>query len=174
MKKLLAMLLVCAMLFSLTACGKKSDGEDDGLDLIGFCSVSLSESIYVLTQKALEDIFPAAYPVTCMHEFVISLDELHKETGVSALDMAKGLLDYGIHPPTMYFPLIVHEALMIEPTETETKETMDEAIEAIRTLYNKAHEDAESLHRTPLKAAIGRPDEVEAARHPKLIYQKEQ
>ena len=125
-------------------------------------------------RKALEDIFPAAYPVTCMHEFVISLDELHKETGVSALDMAKGLLDYGIHPPTMYFPLIVHEALMIEPTETETKETMDEAIEAIRTLYNKAHEDAESLHRTPLKAAIGRPDEVEAARHPKLIYQKEQ
>ncbi len=124
-------------------------------------------------RKALEDIFPAAYPVTCMHEFVISLDKLHHETGVSALDMAKGLLDYGIHPPTMYFPMIVHEALMIEPTETETKETLDEAIAVIRMLYEKAYSDPESLHQAPNKAPIGRPDEVQAARHPKLRYEKE-
>ena len=121
-------------------------------------------------RKQLEDIFPAAYPVTCMHEFVISLDELHKETGVSALDAAKALLDYGIHPPTMYFPLIVHEALMIEPTETETKETMDEAIQALREIYQKAHENPEALHQAPLKAAISRPDEVQAARKPRLTY----
>ena len=121
-------------------------------------------------RKQLEDIFPAAYPVTCMHEFVISLDELHKETGVSALDAAKALLDYGIHPPTMYFPLIVHEALMIEPTETETRETMDEAIQALREIYQKAHENPEALHQAPLKAAISRPDEVQAARKPRLTY----
>ncbi|MBQ1367693.1 MAG: aminomethyl-transferring glycine dehydrogenase subunit GcvPB [Firmicutes bacterium] len=124
-------------------------------------------------RKALEDIFPAAFPVTCMHEFVISLDKLHKETGVSALDAAKALLDYGIHPPTMYFPLIVHEALMIEPTETETKETMDEAIKAIREIYERAYSDPESLHQAPHHTVIGRPDEVTAARKPKLRYQKE-
>ena len=124
-------------------------------------------------RKALEDIFPAAFPVTCMHEFVISLDKLHKETGVSALDAAKALLDYGIHPPTMYFPLIVHEALMIEPTETETRETMDEAIRALREIYEKAYTDPESLHQSPLHTVIGRPDEVNAARHPKLRYTKE-
>ena len=124
-------------------------------------------------RKALEDIFPAAFPVTCMHEFVISLDKLHKETGMSALDAAKALLDYGIHPPTMYFPLIVPEALMIEPTETETKETMDEAIQAIREIYERAYSDPESLHHAPHHTVIGRPDEVTAARKPKLRYQKE-
>ncbi|MBO6159537.1 MAG: aminomethyl-transferring glycine dehydrogenase subunit GcvPB [Firmicutes bacterium] len=124
-------------------------------------------------RKMLEDILPAAYPVTCMHEFVISLDKLHKETGVSALDAAKALLDYGIHPPTMYFPLIVHEALMIEPTETETKETMDEAIQAIREIYEMAYQDPEQLHQAPHHTVIGRPDEVKAARKPYLRYQEE-
>jgi len=118
----------------------------------------------------LQDIFPAAYDVTCMHEFVISLDKLHKETGVSALDFAKGLLDYGIHPPTMYFPMIVHEALMIEPTETETKETLDEAIAVFRELYDLAYQNPEALRTAPHKTVIGRPDEVGAARHPKLGY----
>ena len=148
------------------------------LTMLGAEGVKEASSNAVLNanymRKALEDIFPAAYPVTCMHEFVISLDKLHHETGVSALDMAKGLLDYGIHPPTMYFPMIVHEALMIEPTETETKETLDEAIAVIRLLYEKAYSDPESLHAAPLKAAIGRPDEVQAARHPKLRYEEEE
>ena len=82
---------------------------------------------------ALQGIYDMAYPGPCMHEFVMTLDRLHKETGVSALDIAKGLLDNGIHPPTMYFPLIVHEALMVEPTETESRATMDEAIEVFRS-----------------------------------------
>ena len=77
-------------------------------------------------RKRLEDTFHMAYAGPCMHEFVMSLDDLKEETGVSALDLAKGLLDNGIHPPTMYFPLIVHEALMVEPTETESRETLDE------------------------------------------------
>ena len=104
------------------------------------------------------------------HEFVMSLEHLKNKTGVSALDVAKGLLDYGIHPPTMYFPLIVEEALMIEPTETEPKETLDEAIEALRALYQQAQDDPEALHNAPHNTVIGRPDEVGAARNTILRY----
>jgi glycine dehydrogenase subunit 2 len=98
------------------------------------------------------------------------LAELKKETGVSALDVAKSLIDNGMHPPTMYFPLIVHEALMFEPTETESRETLDEAIQVMRELYQKAHEDAEYMHHAPHHAQIKRPDEVLAARQPVLRY----
>ena len=117
---------------------------------------------------ALQDIYDMAYPGPCMHEFVMTLDRLHKETGVSALDIAKGLLDNGIHPPTMYFPLIVHEALMVEPTETESKATMDEAIEVFRALARLAHEDPEALHTAPHNTPVRRLDEVRAARNPVL------
>ena len=113
---------------------------------------------------------PTANEGLCMHEFVLSLEELHKNTGVSASDLAKGMLDGGIHPPTMYFPLIVHEALMFEPTETETKETLDEAAAMIIELLKKAHTDPEALHRAPSTTPIGRPDEVAAARNPIIRY----
>ena len=105
-----------------------------------------------------------------MHEFVLSLERLKHETGVSALDAAKTILDYGIHPPTMYFPLIVHEALMIEPTETESKETLDEAIAVFRKIYERAHTEGASLHLSPSKTPVGRPDEVQAARKPVIRY----
>lgn len=118
----------------------------------------------------LKDIYDMAYDETCMHEFVMDLGKLMKETGVSALDVAKTLLDYGIHPPTMYFPLIVHEALMVEPTETESKETLDEAVAAFREIYEKAKSDGEALHQSPRKASIGRPDEVTAARKPVIRF----
>lgn len=120
--------------------------------------------------EALKDIYPMAYDAICMHEFVMSLDKLKKETDVSALDVAKTLLDYGMHPPTMYFPLIVHEALMVEPTETESKETLDAAIAVFRQVYDRAHEDGASLHMSPMKASIGRPDEVKAARNPVVRF----
>ena len=119
----------------------------------------------------LKDIYDMAYDETCMHEFVMDLGKLMKETGVSALDVAKTLLDYGIHPPTMYFPLIVHEALMVEPTETESKETLDEAVAAFREIYEKAKSDGEALHQSPRKASIGRPDEVTAARKPVIRFE---
>ena len=106
----------------------------------------------------------------CMHEFVISLADFKKETSVSALDFAKTLLDYGIHPPTMYFPLIVHEALMVEPTETEAKETLDEVIEIFKEVYNRAYQNPDELHMSPVTTCIGRPDEVTAARNPILRY----
>ena len=105
-----------------------------------------------------------------MHEFVMSLSKLKKETGVTAMDIAKGLLDHGIHPPTMYFPLIVDEALMAEPTETESRETIDEAVAVFRELYETAVNDPELLHQAPLKTPVTRLDEVKAARHPVLRY----
>jgi len=121
----------------------------------------------------LKNLYTMAYDEVCMHEFVMSLADLKKQTGVSAMDIAKGLLDFEIHPPTMYFPLIVDEALMVEPTETESKETMDGAIAVFRKLYETAGEDAESLHNAPMTTPVTRMDEVGAARHPILRYQFE-
>ena len=118
----------------------------------------------------LKGTFTPAYDRLCMHEFVLDLSGLKKETGVSALDVAKSLIDEGIHPPTMYFPLIVHEALMLEPTETEGPETLDHAAEVLRMLYSKAFEDAEPMHTAPHHMPIGRPDEVQAARKPILRW----
>ena len=106
----------------------------------------------------------------CMHEFVMTLKEILKETGVSAKDVAKAMLDYGMHPPTMYFPLIVEEALMVEPTETESIETLDAACDAIIAILNQAKSDPEQVKSTPHTTPIGRPDEVTAARSPKLRY----
>ena len=118
----------------------------------------------------LRDIFPPAYDLPCMHEFVCSLAELKRDAGVSAMDVAKAMIDEGMHPPTMYFPLIVPEALMIEPTETETRETLDLAAEALHAIHARALADPQSLRDAPVRAAIGRPDEVSAARHPKLRF----
>ncbi|MBQ5863575.1 MAG: aminomethyl-transferring glycine dehydrogenase subunit GcvPB, partial [Peptococcaceae bacterium] len=133
------------------------------------CEGAVLNANYMM--KGLEDLYPVAYAKGhCMHEFVLDLAELKKETGVSALDVAKSLIDNGMHPPTMYFPLIVHEALMFEPTETESRETLDEAIQVMRELYQKAHEDAEYMHHAPHHAQIKRPDEVLAARQPVLRY----
>lgn len=121
----------------------------------------------------LKDLYTMEYDEVCMHEFVMSLEDLKKKAGVSAMDIAKGLLDNGIHPPTMYFPLIVHEALMVEPTETESKEVLDHAIEVFRKLYNDALENPESLLQAPVTTPVTRMDEVEAARHPVLKYEFE-
>ena len=122
-------------------------------------------------QSKIKGTFEPAFDRICMHEFVLDLSKFKKETGVSALDVAKTLIDYGMHPPTMYFPLIVHEALMLEPTETESRETLDWAAEVFRKLYDLAHEDPEYMHNSPHNAQIGRPDEVRAARNPVLRYQ---
>jgi glycine dehydrogenase subunit 2 len=120
--------------------------------------------------KGLSDIYDVAYPGICMHEFVLTLENLKKTRGVSAMDVAKSMLDYGMHPPTMYFPLIVKEALMIEPTETESRETLDEAIAVLREIRAKANSDPESLHSAPRHTVVRRPDEVGAARRPVLKY----
>jgi len=106
----------------------------------------------------------------CMHEFVISLEELKQSRGVTAMDMAKALQDQGMHPPTVYFPLIVQEALMVEPTETESKETLDAAADAFLALYDKAMKEPESFSAAPMNTVIGRPDDVKAARQPVVCF----
>ncbi len=118
----------------------------------------------------LKDKFDMAYDQTCMHEFVMTLEKLHKETGVSALDVAKGMLDFDLHPPTMYFPLIVHEALMVEPCETESKQLMDEVCDIYGKLRDMAYSDPESLHTAPHNTPVRRLDEVAAARNMILRY----
>ena len=121
-------------------------------------------------QKKLSEYYDVAYDGLCMHEFVLTLQKIKDEKGVSALDVAKALLENGMHPPTMYFPLIVHEALMIEPTETESMETMDEAIAVFKKIYDEIQATPERLHEMPLNTPVRRLDEVGAARNPKLRW----
>jgi glycine dehydrogenase subunit 2 len=121
--------------------------------------------------KMLKDTYDVPFEGPCMHEFVLSLESLKKQTGITASDIAKGLVDKGIHPPTMYFPLIVHEALMLEPTETESRETLDSAITAFKEVYTMAFENPQALHDAPLSTPVGRPDETTAVRNPVLRFE---
>lgn len=122
--------------------------------------------------KRLSSCYQVVNTGVCMHEFVITMEKEAREKHVTANDIAKALLDNGIHPPTVYFPLIVPEALMVEPTETESKETLDEAADVFISIYNQALKNPEEIHKKPEKTAVGRPDEVVAARHPVLRYQR--
>ncbi len=123
---------------------------------------------YLLAKVA--SLLPVPQGPRCMHEFVATASRLKAERGVSAMDIAKRLLDYGFHAPTVYFPLIVPEALMIEPTETESKQTLDAFVEALRTILA---EPAEVLHQAPHTTPVCRPDDVLAARKPVLRWQPE-
>jgi glycine dehydrogenase subunit 2 len=114
----------------------------------------------------LKGLFDLPYDRLCKHELVLSARNLKERTGVTALDVAKRLLDFGVHPPTVYFPLIVPEALMIEPTETESRETLDAFVELMSRIHREALENPEVLKQAPTKAAVRRIDEVLAARHP--------
>lgn len=116
----------------------------------------------------LRGTYDAPYGGRCMHEFVLSLEQLKKSTGIGATDIAKGLIDLGMHPPTVHFPLIVREAMMIEPTETESRETLDAAAEAMLRLYETARADPGALRAAPSGSPVGRPDEAAAARNPVL------
>lgn len=115
----------------------------------------------------LDGVLPTPQGNHCMHEFVASAKKLHDDLGISAMDIAKRLLDYGFHAPTVYFPLVVPEAIMIEPTETESKRTMDAFAEAI---YKIATEDPEFLHEAPHTTPVSRPNDVQAARSPVLKW----
>jgi glycine dehydrogenase subunit 2 len=119
---------------------------------------------YILAR--LKDAYDLPFDRLCMHEFVLSARNLKREYGVSALDVAKRLMDYGFHPPTIYFPLIVPEALMIEPTETETKETLDAFCDAMLAIAREASENPALLKEAPHGRPVRRLDEVRAAKHP--------
>ena len=117
----------------------------------------------------LKKVYPLPYDRTCMHEFVLS-GRLPQAPDIHTLDIAKRLMDFGFHPPTIYFPLIVPEALMIEPTETESKETLDAFVEAMLNIAEEAPENPDLLHRAPHTTPITRLDEVRAARQPVLRW----
>lgn len=118
---------------------------------------------------SLREHFELPYSETPMHEFVLSGEPL-KKLGVKTLDVAKRLLDFGFHAPTIYFPLIVHEALMIEPTETETKEELDSFVDTMIHIRREAEKDADSLHTAPTKTPVRRLDEVTANKNPILTW----
>ena len=117
----------------------------------------------------LKPRFPTASPAASMHECVLEHD-LERRVGVSTFDIAKRLLDYGIHPPTIYFPLVVRGALMIEPTETETREVLDSFVDAMNQIYDEALNDPDLLKNAPHTLELSRVDEAEAARHPCLCW----
>ncbi len=121
-------------------------------------------------KKHLKEHYHLGFSGLCMHEFVISIRELKKADGITAFDVAKRLTDYGIHPPTVYFPLIVPEAIMIEPTETESKETLDFFIEVMKRIKEEGRNTPELLHNAPSQSAIGRVNEANATKQPKIIY----
>ena len=121
---------------------------------------------------ALRGTYHLPYDRTCMHEAVFSAD-LQKDRGSSGLEIAKRLLDYGFHAPTMYFPLIVHEALMIEPTESETKETIDLFIQALIDIDREVTENTQLVNDAPHTTPVARLDEAKAARQPNLRWQPE-
>ena len=122
--------------------------------------------------NALKDTYVLPYDRPCMHEVILSARTLNSN-GVKGLDIAKRLLDYGYHAPTMYFPLIVDEALMIEPTETESKESLDGFIASLKAISREAREDPEMLKAAPHSTPVSRLDEARAARHPELRWQRQ-
>jgi glycine dehydrogenase subunit 2 len=119
-----------------------------------------------LREQGIAEYLPLAYGELCMHEFVLSGGPMKKELKVKTLDLAKRLLDFGFHPPTVYFPLLVDEALMVEPTETETKETLDAFAAAIAVILKEAAGDPKIAHGAPYTTPVRRLDEVAAAKHP--------
>jgi glycine dehydrogenase subunit 2 len=119
-----------------------------------------------LRREGVLELLPAAYERLCMHEFVLSGAPMKHELQIRTLDLAKRLLDFGVHPPTVYFPLIVDEALLIEPTETETKETLDRFAEIVAEIMREAREDPEVARDAPYTTPVRRLDEAAAARRP--------
>lgn len=117
---------------------------------------------YVMAR--LRNVLPAAHDRPCMHECVLTAERYKKEFGVRALDISKRLIDYGFHPPTNYFPLIVHEAMMIEPTETECKETLDAFCDTLIAICKEAETDPDLLHNAPSTQIVGRLDEAKAVK----------
>jgi glycine dehydrogenase subunit 2 len=134
----------------------------DGLKEVAERSVLNANYLANLVKQA----FPLATPdMPPMHEFVASARELKDATGIRAMDVAKRLIDLGYHPSTVYFPLVVEEAMMVEPTETETRETLDAFAQALLQAYREAHDDPDLLHQAPLTTPVRRLDEARAARH---------
>ena len=124
--------------------------------------------------KKLKDYYDLPFDRFCMHEFVLSGSRQKRQNDVRTLDIAKRLLDHGIHPPTVYFPLIVDECLMVEPTETESLETLDEFVRVMIEIAREAKEEPDVLKGAPHRTPVGRLDEASAARQPNIRWRKEE
>jgi glycine dehydrogenase subunit 2 len=139
-----------------------------GPALTEMSEVAVLNANYLLAR--LKEAYELPFDRLCMHEFVLSARALKREHGIAAVDVAKRLMDYGFHPPTVYFPLVVPEALMIEPTETEAKETLDAFVDAMLAIAREAAESPELLREAPHGRPVKRLDEVRAAKQPVLRY----
>lgn len=139
----------------------------DGLKLVSESAVLAANYL----MRRLQGAYDLPFDKICKHEFVLS-GRLQKQNGVRTLDIAKRLLDFGMHPPTIYFPLIVEECLMIEPTECESLETLDEFADAMLAIAKEAEENPEHVQHAPYRTVVGRLDEVRAARTPVLRHEK--
>ncbi len=140
----------------------------EGLERVG--RVATLNANYLLAR--LKAQYPPAYDRICKHEFVLTAEPLKKRFGVSALDIAKRLIDFNYHPPTIYFPLVVHEAIMVEPTETEPKKTLDEFVEALLKIRKEMETNPEIFKTAPHNTPVSRLDEVRAVKEPKLVKDK--
>ena len=148
------------------ACGRVSGFMGNTVKNVGPYAVLAANYI----KESLKDCYKLPIEGVCKHEFVF--DGLADEScGVTTLDIAKRLLDYGFHAPTIYFPLLFHQSMMIEPTETESKETLDAFIEVMRKIAAEASSSPELLHSAPHTTPVSRPDETLAATQPVLKYE---
>jgi glycine dehydrogenase subunit 2 len=138
----------------------------EGLEKIGETAV-LNANYLMERLKGVYDVFSDRH---CKHEFIVSARRQRRANGVRALDIAKRLIDYGIHPPTIYFPIVVEEAMMIEPTETESLETLDRFVDAMLAIAREAEEDPQLVKSAPHTTEVGRLDEVAAVRKPNLRW----
>jgi glycine dehydrogenase subunit 2 len=139
-----------------------------GPELREMSELAVLNANYLLAR--LKEHYELPFDRLCMHEFVLSARNLKREHGVTALDVAKRLMDYGFHPPTIYFPLVVPEALMIEPTETETRETLDEFTDAMEAIAREAADNPDLLRDAPIGRPVRRVDEVKAAKRAVVRY----
>ncbi len=137
----------------------------EGLERVG--RIATLNANYILAR--LKGPYTPGYDRLCKHEFVLTAEPLKEKYGVSALDIAKRLIDFNVHPPTIYFPLVVHEAVMIEPTETETKKTLDGFVEIMLNLHKEMETNPEIFKKAPYSTAVSRLDEVKAVKEPKLV-----
>jgi len=140
----------------------------EGLKDVSEVAVLNANYLLARLRERVGDHLPLAFGERCMHEFVLSGAPMKKELGIRTLDLAKRLLDHGMHPPTVYFPLVVDEALLIEPTETETRETLDAFVDAIAAIVEEAAEDPEIARNAPYTTPVRRLDEAGAAKRPKV------
>ena len=144
---------------------------------MGYDGLKRASELAVLNANYLKEKLKGRYFLpydrVCKHEFVLSAQKMKDTYGVNGTDVAKALLEFGIHAPTVYFPMIVHEAMMFEPTETESRESLDNFIEVMYEIADLAEKDPDKLHEMPTSTPVRRVDQVRAAKHPVLRWQPE-